>query len=68
MGEETGLPGSKYYFGFVDHLRHACQPDDGEAPHVIPCVAQTKDEARAELDTLGADPAWIERMTAALED
>ncbi len=50
-------------------LEFACQNEDGDAPDVIGCVVQTKDEARVELDTLpGADPAWIAEMTANLPD
>lgn len=63
-----GLLGIYFYDPNGIRLEFACQPDDGEAPQVIPCVAQTKDEARAELETLGADPAWVARMTAALKD
>jgi len=36
---------------------------------VIPCITQTKAEARAELETLpGVTPEWIERHLAALPD
>jgi len=43
------------------------QPEDGETPAVIPCVTQTKAEARAELETLpGVTPEWIEKRLAAL--
>ena len=45
----------------------ACQPEDGETPAVIPCITQTKAEARAELETLpGVTPEWIERRLAGL--
>lgn len=63
-----GLLGIYFYDPNGIRLEFACQPDDGEAPEVIPCIAQTKEEARAELDTLDADPDWVERMVAVLED
>jgi hypothetical protein len=48
-------------------LEFACQPDDGEDPHVVECVAQTKAEAAAEMSDLpGVDEAWLREMTAAL--
>jgi hypothetical protein len=48
-------------------LEFACQPEDGETAAVIPCITQTKAEARAELETLpGVTPEWIERCLAAL--
>ena len=48
-------------------LEFACQPEDGETPAVIPCITQTKAEARAELESLrGATPEWIERRLDAL--
>jgi catechol 2,3-dioxygenase-like lactoylglutathione lyase family enzyme len=50
-------------------LEFACQPEDGETPAVIPCITQTKAEARAELETLpGVTPEWIEKRLAALPD
>ncbi len=50
-------------------LEFACQPDDADAPDVIGCVIQTKEEAGSELRTLaGADDAWIAEMTANLPD
>ena len=63
-----GLLGIYFYDPNGIRLEFACQPDDGEAPEVIPCVTQTKDEARAELATLDADPEWVERMMSVLED
>ena len=63
-----GLLGIYFYDPNGIRLEVACQPDDGEAPLVLPCVTQTKDEARAELNTLDADPEWVEQMVAALED
>jgi hypothetical protein len=48
-------------------LEFACQPEDGERPAVIDCIAQTKNEARAELASLpGATPEWVEKRLAAL--
>jgi hypothetical protein len=48
-------------------LEFACQPEDGETPAVIPCITQTKAEARAELETLpSVTPEWIEKRLAAL--
>ncbi len=47
-------------------LEACCQPQDGEDPAVIPLVTQTRTEAAGELRTLGADGAWIDRMTAVL--
>jgi hypothetical protein len=47
-------------------LEFDCQPEDGDAPAVIPCITQTKAEARAELETLpDVMPEWIERRLAA---
>jgi hypothetical protein len=41
-------------------LEFACQPEDGGTPVVVPCITQTKAEARAELETLpGVTPEWI---------
>jgi hypothetical protein len=38
-------------------------------PAVIPCITQTKAEARAELETLpGVTAEWIEERLAALPD
>ena len=47
-------------------LEACCHPDEGEGPGVIPKVTQTKAEAAEELETLGADAAWIETMTEVL--
>ena len=48
-------------------LEFACQPADGDNPHVIECCTQTKAEALRELKTLpGVDEAWLTEMTANL--
>lgn len=48
-------------------LEMACQPEDGEAPEVIACNTQTKAQARAELESLGAEDEWVERMLVAMK-
>ena len=64
-----GLLGIYFYDPNEIRLEFACQPEDGEASAVIPCITQTKAEARAELETLpGASPEWIEKRLAALSD
>jgi hypothetical protein len=45
------------------------QPEDGEIPAVISCITQTKEQARAELETLpGVTPEWIEKRLVALPE
>lgn len=71
IGPVPQLPGLDGIY-FIDpngiRLEFACQAADGEDPRVIPCLAQTKDEAGAELATLeGVDEAWLDEMTKALE-
>lgn len=44
-------------------LEACCEIGAGEKPGVIASVLQTKAEARKELETTGADPRWIARMT-----
>jgi len=62
-----GLLGIYFYDPNGIRLEFACQPEDGEMPAVIPCITQTKAEARAELESLpGATPEWIERRLDAL--
>ena len=62
-----GLLGIYFYDPNGIRLEFACQPEDGETPAVIPCITQTKAEARAELETLpGVTPEWIERRLAGL--
>ena len=64
-----GLIGIYFYDPNGIRLEFACQPEDGEIPGVIACIAQTKEEARAELATLpGATPEWIEERLSALAE
>jgi catechol 2,3-dioxygenase-like lactoylglutathione lyase family enzyme len=64
-----GLLGIYFYDPNGIRLEFACQPEDGDTPAVIPCIAQRKAEARAELETLpGVRPEWIEKRLAALQD
>ena len=49
-------------------LEACCQPAEGENPAVVPLVTQTREVAAAELETMGVDAAWIERMTGALPE
>ncbi len=65
------LPGlvSMYFFDPNGiRLEACCQPRKGEDPEVIGSVLQTKDVARAELETTGAPEEWIVRMTDHLPD
>ena len=67
IAQLPGLLGIYFYDPNGIRLEFACQPEDGEAPAVIPCVTQTKGEARVELATLpGVTPEWIEMRLAAL--
>ena len=62
-----GLLGIYFYDPNGIRLEFACQPEDGETPAVIPCITQTKAEARAELETLpSVTHEWIEERLAAL--
>jgi catechol 2,3-dioxygenase-like lactoylglutathione lyase family enzyme len=64
-----GLLGIYFYDPNGFRLEFACQPGDGEAPAVLPCVTQTKGEAARELATLsGADAVWAKEMTEALPE
>jgi catechol 2,3-dioxygenase-like lactoylglutathione lyase family enzyme len=64
-----GLLGIYFYDPNGIRLEFACQPEDGEMPAVIDCIAQTKAEARAELASLpGATPEWIEERLSALAE
>ena len=68
-GPIESLPGvlSIYFFDPSGlRLEACCQPGAGDDPTVIGSVLQTKDEARAELETMDVDPAWVDRMTSAL--
>jgi len=63
IAQLPGLLGIYFYDPNGIRLEFACQPEDGEAPAVIPCVIQTKAEARDELATLpGVTPEWIESV------
>ena len=67
IAQLPGLLGIYFYDPNGIRLEFACQPEDGEAPAVIPCVTQRKAEARDELVTLpGVTPEWIEMRLAAL--
>jgi catechol 2,3-dioxygenase-like lactoylglutathione lyase family enzyme len=64
-----GLLGIYFYDPNDIRLEFACQPDDGEAPAVIPCLMQTREAARSELATLpGITPEWIGKRLAALPE
>jgi len=64
-----GLLGIYFYDPNGIRLEFACQPEDGEVPNVIACIAQTKTKARAELGSLpGATPEWIEERLSALTE
>ncbi len=64
-----GLLGIYFHDPNGIRLEFACQPEDGEAPAVIRCVTQTKNEARAELSSLpGITPQWIEERLSALPE
>src|SRR5947209_9398857 len=67
IAQLPGLLGIYFYDANGIRLEFACQPEDGELPAVVPCVTQTKAEARAELATLpGITEGWIEKHLAAL--
>ena len=61
-----GLVSIYFYDPNGIRLEACCQPDAGDAPAVIGSVLQTRAEARAELDTIGAPEEWIEKVTAGL--
>ena len=63
-----GLLGIYFYDPNGIRLEFACQPDDGEEPDVMRTMIQTKNEARAELESLSDDPEWVEAMLSALPD
>ena len=72
IGPIPQLPGLDGIY-FLDpngiRLEFACQAADGDDPHVIECCAQTKAEARRELEQIpGVDEAWLKEMTANLRD
>lgn len=63
-----GMQGMYFYDPNGIRLEMACQMADGEAPHVLAGVSQTRTEALREVATLaGGDVAWAERMLATLE-
>ena len=67
IAQLPGLLGIYFFDPNGIRLEFACQPEDGEAPAVIPCITQRKAEARDELATLpGVTPEWIEMRLAAL--
>lgn len=63
-----GLLGVYFYDPNGIRLEMACQPDDGDRPDVMACNTQTKDQARAELESLGGDPKWVDQMLSAMTD
>jgi catechol 2,3-dioxygenase-like lactoylglutathione lyase family enzyme len=74
IAQLPGLLGIYFYDPNGIRLEFACQPEDGEAPAVIPFVTQTKAEARDELSTLPgvtpsgskcASPRWVRKQQAA---
>ncbi len=69
ISQLPGLLGIYFYDPNDIRLEFACQPDDGEAPAVIPCIMQTRAETRSELATLpSVTPEWIEKRLAALPE
>ena len=54
IAQLPGLLGIYFYDPNGIRLEFACQPEDGEAPAVIPCVIQTKAQARDEFATYPA--------------
>jgi len=61
-----GLLGIYFYDPNGLRLEVACQPADGETPGVIAGNTQTRAEARAELESLGADGEWVDHMLTAM--
>ena len=47
-------------------LELCCKPSQGEEQRVIETFMQTRQAAAAELQTLEADRAWVDRMTGSL--
>jgi glyoxylase I family protein len=69
IAQLPGLVGLYFFDPNGIRLEFACQPTDGEAPAVIACVRQTRDDARAELAGLpGVTEEWVERRLPALAD
>ena len=70
IGPIPQLPGILGIY-FMDpnaiRLEFCCQPEDGADQRVLPCMTQTKAQARSELLTLpGATPEWVEQRLAAM--
>ena len=63
-----GLIGIYFYDPNGIRMEMACQPADGENPDVMTCNTQTRAVARAELETLTDDGAWIDSMLKTLKD
>ena len=59
-----GLLGIYIYDPNGIRLEFACQPGDGDAPRVIECSRQTREQARGELESLaGVDAGWVGEMS-----
>lgn len=68
-GPVETLPGmvSVYFYDPSGiRLEACCQPEDGEAQRVIACAAQTRAQAKSELDTLDAGEEWAAGRAAPL--
>ncbi|NKB19902.1 MAG: hypothetical protein GKS01_05080 [Alphaproteobacteria bacterium] len=63
-----GLIGLYFFDPNGIRMEMACQPADGENPDVMTCNTQTLAVARAELESLTDDGAWIDRMLNTLKD
>lgn len=63
-----GLIGIYFYDPNGIRMEMACQPVDGENPEIVTCNTQTRAVARAELETLTDDQAWINKMLCTLDD
>lgn len=63
-----GLIGIYFYDPNGIRMEMACQPADGENPEIVTCNMQTRAVARAELETLTDDQAWIDKMLCTLDD
>jgi catechol 2,3-dioxygenase-like lactoylglutathione lyase family enzyme len=64
-----GMWGIYFYDPNGIRLEFACQPEQGEHQENVRHFTMTKDQARAELETLpDATPEWIARRTAQLPD
>jgi catechol 2,3-dioxygenase-like lactoylglutathione lyase family enzyme len=63
-----GLIGIYFYDPNGIRMEMACQPVDGENPEIVICNTQARAVARAELETLTDDQAWIGKMLCTLDD